>query len=62
CTFDLAPLDEIAMQNDRLRESAAVGPIATDQSLRKFRYSHGSIGQIPSGYGYVSGREALHGK
>ncbi|EGI60120.1 hypothetical protein G5I_11661 [Acromyrmex echinatior] len=62
CTFDLAPLDEIAMQNDRLRGSAAVGPITTGRSLRKFRGSHGSVGQIPSGYGYVSRREALHGK
>ncbi|TGZ53663.1 hypothetical protein DBV15_04917 [Temnothorax longispinosus] len=60
CTFDLAPTDEIAMQNcDRLRGSAAaVGPIAADRSLRKFRGSHGFIGQIPSGY--VSGRGALH--
>ncbi|KYN38058.1 hypothetical protein ALC56_07552 [Trachymyrmex septentrionalis] len=50
------------MQNGRLRESTAVGPIGTGRSLRKFCGSHGSIGQIPSGYGYVSRCEALQGK
>jgi len=53
CTFDLALSDEIAMQNDRLRGTVAVGPIATGRSLRKFRESHGFIGQIPSGYVWV---------
>ncbi|KYQ52404.1 hypothetical protein ALC60_08489 [Trachymyrmex zeteki] len=40
-------------------EDENIGLIAIGRSLRKFRESHGSIGQIPSGY--VSRREALHG-